>query len=203
MWDFHKPRNRCHNIQPRNKNHKVLDLQYISKHKIPLPTYIHSINWPIFIPDRWKLECNIVKHLEQLAPFRGTQIHGLLTPPRHVELLDVYDSSRSLSHLVTTVLILRIQKCLTTHLSYHQFLSIELLVPSYLTLKATNHKDGTLTLLKVLHSCLMFRYIWESRCLRHKSSTFKPCHIIFQLGSRLDSVDGVKAMFLESTFRLS
>ena len=34
-----------------------------------------------------------------------------------------------------------------------------------------------------------------------KTSAFQPCHIICQLGSGLDSVDGVKAMFLEPTFR--
>ena len=59
------------------------------------------------------------------------------------------------------------------------------------------------TLLKVLHSCLMSKYRWEGRCLRLKTSTFRPCHLICQLGSGLDSVDGVKAMFLEPTFRLS
>jgi hypothetical protein len=31
--------------------------------------------------------------------------------------------------------------------------------------------------------------------LRLKASTFKPCHIICQLGLGLDIVDGVKAMF--------
>jgi hypothetical protein len=33
--------------------------------------------------------------------------------------------------------------------------------------------------------------------LRLKTSTFKPCHIICQLGSAQDNVDGVKAVFLE------
>ena len=36
-----------------------------------------------------------------------------------------------------------------------------------------------------------------------KTSTFKPCHIICQLGLARDNVDGVKAVFLESTFRVS
>ena len=58
-------------------------------------------------------------------------------------------------------------------------------------------------LLKVLHSCLVSRYRWEGPCLRLKTSTFKPCHIICQLGLVLDSVDGVKAVFSELTFRLS
>ena len=39
-------------------------------------------------------------------------------------------------------------------------------------------------------------------CLRLKKSTFKPYHIICQLGSGLDSVDVVKAVFLKPTFRL-
>ena len=60
------------------------------------------------------------------------------------------------------------------------------------------------TLLKVLHSCLMPRFRWEEgRCSRLKTSTFEPCHIICQLGLALENVDGVKAMFLEPTFRLS
>ena len=55
------------------------------------------------------------------------------------------------------------------------------------------------TLLKVLYSCLMSWYRWEGRCLRLRTSTFKPCHIIYQLGSGPESVDGVKAVFLEPT----
>ena len=56
---------------------------------------------------------------------------------------------------------------------------------------------------KVLHSCLMSKYRWEGECLRLKTFTFKPCYIICQLGLGLDSVDGVKVVFLEPTFRLS
>ena len=59
------------------------------------------------------------------------------------------------------------------------------------------------TLLKALHSCLVSRYRWKSRCLRLKTSTYKPCHIICQLGSTLYNVDGVKTVFLEPTFRLN
>jgi len=33
-----------------------------------------------------------------------------------------------------------------------------------------------------------------------KTSTFKPCHLICQLGLGLDSVGGVKAVYLEPTF---
>ena len=39
--------------------------------------------------------------------------------------------------------------------------------------------------------------------MRLKTFTFKPCHINCQLGSGLDIVDGVKAVLLELTFRLS
>ena len=39
--------------------------------------------------------------------------------------------------------------------------------------------------------------------MKLKTSTVKPCHIICQLGSALDNVDGVKAVFLEPTFGLS
>ena len=56
------------------------------------------------------------------------------------------------------------------------------------------------TLLKVLISCLMSRYWWEDRCWRLKTSTFKPCHIICQLGWGVDSVEGVKAVFWEPNF---
>ena len=59
------------------------------------------------------------------------------------------------------------------------------------------------TLLKVLYSCLMSRYRWEGRCLRLKTFTFKLGHIICQLGLALDNANGVKAVFLEPTFRLS
>jgi hypothetical protein len=38
--------------------------------------------------------------------------------------------------------------------------------------------------------------------LRLKTSTFKPCHIICQLGLALDNVDGVKGVFIELSFRL-
>ena len=69
--------------------------------------------------------------------------------------------------------------------------------------KSNQSQGREATLLKVLHSCLMSRYRWEGWCLRLKTSTFKPCHIICQLSSALDNVDGVKAGFLEPSFRLS
>ena len=76
------------------------------------------------------------------------------------------------------------------------FLLMQLLVPSQLRLKTTNHKDMSVPLLKVLHSCLMSRYRWEGGCLRLiRTLTFKPCHIISQLGSATDNVHGVKAEF--------
>ena len=43
----------------------------------------------------------------------------------------------------------------------------------------------------------------EGRCWRLKTPTSKPRHILRRLGSGLDSVDGVKAVFLERTSRLS
>ena len=46
-------------------------------------------------------------------------------------------------------------------------------------------------------------YQWEGRCLRLKTSTFKPCHIMCQLGLALDNVDGVGAGLLEPTFSRS
>lgn len=36
-----------------------------------------------------------------------------------------------------------------------------------------------------------------------KTSTFKPCDVLCRLGSGLDNVDGVEAMFSKRTFRLS
>ena len=75
--------------------------------------------------------------------------------------------------------------------------------PSKLRLKATNHKGHEATLLKVMHGCLMSRYPREGRCLRLKTSAFKPCHILCQLGLGLDRADGVKAMSFEQTFKLS
>ena len=69
--------------------------------------------------------------------------------------------------------------------------------------KSNQPQGREVTLLKVLHSYLISRYQCEGRCLRCKTSTFKPCHIVGQLGSGLDGVDGVKAVLLESTFRLS
>jgi hypothetical protein len=69
--------------------------------------------------------------------------------------------------------------------------------------KSNQSQGREVTLLKVLHSCLMSTCQWEGRRLRLKTSTLKPCHIICQLGSKPNSVDGVKAVFLEPTFRLS
>ena len=69
--------------------------------------------------------------------------------------------------------------------------------------KSNQSQGQEVTLAKVLHSCLASRYQWEGRCLRLKTSTFKPCHIICQLGSGLDNVDNVKAVFLEPIFGLS
>jgi hypothetical protein len=69
--------------------------------------------------------------------------------------------------------------------------------------KSNQSQGWEATLLEVLYSCLMFRYRWEGWCLRLKTSTFKPCHTICPLGSALDNVDGVKAGFLEPSFRLS
>ena len=59
--------------------------------------------------------------------------------------------------------------------------------------KSNPSQEQEATLLEVLHSCPMSRYRREGRCLRLKTSTFKSCHIICQLGSALDNVDGVKA----------
>jgi hypothetical protein len=59
------------------------------------------------------------------------------------------------------------------------------------------------TLLKVVHSCLMSKYRWEDQCLSLKTSTFKPCYIIYQLGLGPNSVNAVRAVFLEPTSRLS
>jgi hypothetical protein len=87
-----------------------------------------------------------------------------------------------------------ILKCLTTHLSYHQFF-YETLCALIAKSKNNLSQRREATLLKVLHSCLMSRYRWEGRCLRLKISTFRPCHLICQLGLGLDSVDGVKAVF--------
>ena len=62
--------------------------------------------------------------------------------------------------------------------------------------KSNQSQGWEATLLKVLHSCLMSRYQWEDRCLRLKTSTFKLCHVICQLGLGLDSVDsGKRALF--------
>ena len=69
--------------------------------------------------------------------------------------------------------------------------------------KSNQSQGWEATLLKVLHSCLMSRYQLGGRCLRLKTSTFKPCHIICQLGSGLDSVDGVKAVFLNQLLGLA
>ena len=97
----------------------------------------------------------------------------------------------------------RIPKCLTTHLSYHRFFVNGVLRALIAKTKSNQSLGWVVTLLKVLHSCLMFGYRWEYHCLRLKTSTLKPCHIICQLGSGLDNVDGVKAMLLEPTFRLN
>ena len=68
--------------------------------------------------------------------------------------------------------------------------------------KSNQSQGREATLLKVLHSSLMSRYGWEGRCLKLETSTFKPCHIICQLGSGLGSVNGVKVVFLKPTFCL-
>ena len=69
--------------------------------------------------------------------------------------------------------------------------------------KLNQSQEREATLVEVLQSCLTSRYRWEGRCLRLKISTLKPCHIICQLGSALDNVDGVKGVFYEPTFMLS
>ena len=66
--------------------------------------------------------------------------------------------------------------------------------------KSNQSQGWEATLLKVLHSCLMSRYQWEDRCLRLKTSTFKLCHVICQLGLGLDSVDSVKVVFFKTNF---
>ena len=74
--------------------------------------------------------------------------------------------------------------------------------PCALIVKTTgNQSQGwEATLLKALHSCLMSRYQWEGQCLRLKTSTFKPCQIICELGLALDNVDGVKVVFFSFNF---
>ena len=49
----------------------------------------------------------------------------------------------------------------------------------------------------------MSRYQWEGWCLKLKTSTFKPCHIIWQLGSAQYNVDVVKAVFLNQLLGLA
>ena len=66
--------------------------------------------------------------------------------------------------------------------------------------KSNQSQGWEATLLKVLYSCLMSRYRWEGQCLRLRTSTFKSCHIFCQPGLGLDSVNGMKAMFLELFF---
>ena len=67
--------------------------------------------------------------------------------------------------------------------------------------KSNQPQGREATLLKVLHSCLTSRYRREGRRVRLiKPPLLNPCHIICQLGSALDNVDSVKAVFLEPTF---
>ena len=75
---------------------------------------------------------------------------------------------------------------------------------AFITKTKSNLSQGPkTTFLNVLHSCIMFRYQWEVRCMRLKTSTLKPRHIICQLGSGLDNIDGAKILFLKLTFRIS
>ena len=39
--------------------------------------------------------------------------------------------------------------------------------------------------------------------MRLKNLIFEPCHVLCQLGSGLDRVDGVKVMFLGQTFTIT
>ena len=89
------------------------------------------------------------------------------------------------------------------HLSYHRVFVSE--APRALITKTKNNQpqgqEATLLRSYILASCLGIDGMGQ--CLKLKTSTFKPCHIICQLGLGLDSVDGVKAVFLDPTFRLS
>ena len=69
--------------------------------------------------------------------------------------------------------------------------------------KSNQSQGWEATLLKVLHSYLISRYQWEGQCLRLETSTSKPCHIICQLGSALENVDGVKAVFFNQLLGLA
>ena len=93
-----------------------------------------------------------------------------------------------------------ILKCLTTHLSFVNGAPRALMIAKT---EGNQSQGWEATLLRFLCSCLMSWGRWEGWCLRLKTSTFKQCHIICQLGSALDNVDGVKAVFLEPTFKLS
>ena len=98
-----------------------------------------------------------------------------------------------------------IPKCLSTHLSYHRFLVIELLiVPSQLRLRPTNHKDMRQHFQRsyILASCLgtdgrIGAWGLKPPLLNH-ATLFANI-----LGSGLDHVDGVKVVFQGPTFRLS
>ena len=68
-------------------------------------------------------------------------------------------------------------------------------MPSLIKTKVNQSQEWEATLSEVIHSYLMSRYRWEGRCWRLKTSTFKPCHIICQLGSARDKVNGVKVVF--------
>jgi len=71
-----------------------------------------------------------------------------------------------------------IPKCLTTHLSY-PLVFVNGVPCAFIAKTKSNQSQGLeLTLLKVPHSCLISRYRWEGRCLRFKTPTFKPCHVL-------------------------
>ena len=74
--------------------------------------------------------------------------------------------------------------CLDTRLSCHRFFVDGAPCALIAKTKSNQPQEREATVLEVLRSCLMSTYRWEGSC-----------HIICQLGSALDNVDGVKAEF--------
>ena len=162
------------------KNHLVSD--YIIVTIMPLLTWLYQIITKVF-PKKLDttpsviVEASAYPNLTTRTCYGGFQV-GLVKSLLHMFI--VLSTNQWMLHNFCLI-----PKCLTTHLSYHHFLLLE--AHAVIAKIKSNQSQGwEVTLLKVLHSCLMSNMNQrEGRRFRLQISTFEPCHIICQLGSAL------------------
>lgn len=107
--------------------------------------------------------------------------------------------------IVNDILALRAQFAWSRVVKFHDGLVILLCYPGYIINTYRTRWIGICYVSKTIVSSYICNHqeVTWGRCTKLKPSAFKPCHVLCQLNLGLNNIDGVKAVFLERTFRVS